>query len=522
MNERALHRCAGMAVPLFSLRSGDNLGIGEIPDLIPLGRWARRMRQRFVQLLPVNESSPGDASPYAAISAFAIDPVYLALREVPDLAPDAHVASVLAVPVAAGSAIPRGAIRDAKLGALSAAWARFREVELAGDGERARAFRAFAHRERFWIADYALFRALKERHGWGSWEGWPRPAAVAARARTELRDEALTDRAAFFTYVQWLLFEQWARVRAELRRLGVALKGDVAFVLRRDSADGWAHEDLFVPGWEVGAPPDDFSASGQKWGLPLYDWPRLRETNFAWWRERIRQAAQLYDLFRIDHVVGLFRTYAMPIDGDGDRRFYPAGEPEQVEQGEAFLAMVREECGPAEPIAEDLGVIPPFVRQALRRHGIPGYKVLRWEREGGHFRDPRTFEALSVATTGTHDTTTTVQWWRDLSPDEREAFARDLDMALGHDAIASGSLGALARRALLGRLYESGSRFAVAPVQDLFGWQERINVPMTIGDGNWNYRLPFAFDERGEAPRELDEETSAIAELVESGRRWSG
>lgn len=512
-------RCAGLAVPLFSLRSPHGAGIGEIPDLVPLARWARRMRHRFLQLLPVNECSPGEASPYSAISAFALDPVYLGLRELPDLDGDEFRWPGGADPTGDGAPIARSAIREAKLAALTGAWARFRTTELAAQSERARAFLAFRERERFWLDDYAIFRALKERHGWGSWQEWPAEAAAAPAALAAQRDDTLADRAAFFAYVQWLAFRQWTRVRAELHDLGVALKGDVAFVLRMDSADGWAHQDLFVRGWEVGAPPDDFSASGQKWGLPLYNWPRHRETGFAWWRQRIRQAAQLYDLFRIDHVVGLFRTYAMPLDGHGAGVFHPAQESAQIEQGEAFLAMVREECGDAQPIAEDLGVIPPFVRQALGRFGVPGYKVLRWERDDSHFRDPRTFDALSVATTGTHDTTTVVQWWAELPRDQRERFSADLHLALPAGALESGSLDGAARRALLGRLYESGSRYAVAPVQDLFGWPDRINVPMTVGDGNWNFRLPFEFDERGEIPSELADETSAIGRLVASGGR---
>ncbi len=491
-------RAAGVALPLFALRGRHDAGTGEILDLIPFVDWLARWRQRVVQLLPINETAVGEASPYNTLSAFAIDPTYISALQVPEIVRSAAAQKLLhsrrvgahmhrwrQVPERQRRGVYRLKLRLLELG--------FREFEqLPTSGDRAAAFSRFQQRNAWWIHDYALFRALKERRRWTSWETWP--DALRGRDQQTLQRALamLETRIRFFQYVQWIAAEQWNEVREHARKRGVLLKGDLSFVCGRDSADVWAHQELFDLSSSAGAPPDTFSATGQAWGLPLYNWAALRDSGYAWWRQRARQAGALYDLFRIDHVVGLYRTYAIPVRDGGTAGFVPPQETDQAAQGESVLAAILEEAGAAGVIAEDLGTVPSWVRESLTQLGIPGYKVFRWERHDGAYADPRSYPPLSVATTGTHDTDTLVMWWTALPHEERAAVLRSLDLtnaALGTQNSELPWTRDLHTR-LLRRLYEAGSLLTIFPIQDLFGWRERINTPATTDRHNWSYRLP--------------------------------
>ncbi len=496
-------RCAGFALPLFSLRSERDAGIGEILDLVPLVRWAAGFGQRVVQLLPINETGPGEASPYNALSAFAVDPLYISLSGVRDAAPVAPIPS-------GGQRLPRETIREAKMRALAAPFARLRRAR---GGRRWRRFETYRAAQADWLEDYALYRALKDEQGPDSWESWLAPlrqrdpqALVQARSR-------LGERIDFLCFVQWIAAEQWGQARRAAAECGVWLKGDLPFVISRDSADVWARQDEFDLRCSVGAPPDEFSASGQSWGLPMYNWERIRPQGFTWWCRRARQARELYDLFRIDHVIGFFRTYAIPNDRGGAPGFVPATEEEQRAQGEAFLHAVLEASAGALAIAEDLGTVPPWVRQILHVHGVPGYKVFRWERRDSTYLDPRGYDGASVATTGTHDTDSLVDWWRALSLDEHRGVAA----ALRLPEADGGELTPALHRRIIGRLYEAGSAFVILPIQDLFLWTERINLPGTPSAENWNWRLPLSIERLGRdaGVRDATQEIGALAAAAE-------
>jgi 4-alpha-glucanotransferase len=226
------------------------------------------------------------------------------------------------------------------------------------------------------------------------------------------------------------------------------------------------------------------------------DWAQMRATGFSLIRTRVRHARELFDLLRIDHVVGLFRTFAFGADPKAPGAFDPPDEVAQRAQGEEIIRAAKEEGGPLQIFAEDLGVIPPFVRIALTELGLPGYRVMRWEREwdapGQPFIKPAAYPELSVATTGTHDTDTMADWWRAAGTDERLQFVK----SLGGNAIdvKRDDLDERAIDAIIGSLYSAPSRIAITPVQDLFGWDARINTPGTVNDANWKWRLPFSLD----------------------------
>jgi 4-alpha-glucanotransferase len=517
-------RHAGVLAPLFSIPSTASWGIGEIGDIPAFASWLRTAGQDFLQLLPVNEMANGQHSPYSATSAMAIDPVYISVYAMEDFqaiggepALSGEVRHALDVSRAA-TAIDYARVRFVKRAALRAAFARFLDDEWWARTPRAETLAAFIARERWWLDDYALYRALHARHEdrwWGEWaDGLPRrdPEALA-------RAKALNAREILFRqYVQWIAGDQWHAARSAA--CGVAFFGDLPFTVNGDSADVWARQDEFDLDASVGAPPDAFAERGQNWGLPVYRWDVMEQNDFAWLQARARRMADLYDGYRIDHLVGFYRTYVRP--NDGEPYFTPAEEAQQQALGERLLGLFA--APGALVMAEDLGTVPDFVRASLARLGVSGYKVFRWEREwhdeGQPFRDPAAYPAASVATTGTHDTQPLAVWWDEAPEDERRK---------------AGAVPALARRgvdwatapftrelgdAVLETLAASGSNLLLLPVQDVFGWRARVNLPGTTREDNWTWRMPWPVDQLAREP-EACERAAAIAAMCRRGGRGS-
>jgi 4-alpha-glucanotransferase len=496
-----MSRRAGVLVPLFSIPSSRSWGIGEIGDIAPVSRWLESAGQRLLQLLPINEMPPGETSPYSALSAMAIDPQFITLEGLEDWealggehsldpAQRATLDAVRAAP-----AIDYARVRPLKHEALRRAFARFRTHEWDRDTRRADAFRAFVEQQRWWLEEYALFRALHARHDERAWTDWPEPLRTRngdalAAARRELADDIL-----YRQYLQWIAGEQWQRARRDAG--GLALFGDLPFMVSGDSADVWARQDEFRLDASIGVPPDAFSETGQDWGLPVYRWDVLRERNFDWLRDRARRNADLFDGYRVDHLVGFYRTYFRPHDG-GAAAFTPPEEHEQVRLGERVLTVFREPG--TDIIAEDLGIVPDFVRESLARLGVPGYKVFRWERRwheyGRPFRNPADYPAASVATSGTHDTEPMAIWW-ETAPEEEKHAVRAIPFL--RERLGDGDDGGIFD-ALLETLYASGSDLLILPIQDLFGWRDRINQPATVSDSNWTWRLPWPSDRLATEP----------------------
>jgi len=514
-------RHAGLLVPLFSIPSTDSWGIGELSDLPRLGRWAEDAGFSFVQLLPLNEMASGQHSPYSALSAMAIDPIFISPERIPDVGDggaeallDAGERQSLAE-VRASTSVDYATVRRLKDRVFRAAFDRYRHEEWERATPRAAALRAFLDREAWWLRDYALFRALKAREHERPWQEWPAPLRdrahdALADARAELAPEIL-----FFSYLQWIAGEQWHDARA---RAGVGVFGDFPFMVSGDSADVWSRQRDFRLDASVGAPPDAFSETGQDWGFPAYRWQEIAEKGDEWLRARARRSADLYDGYRVDHLVGFFRTYVR--ERDGSAAFVPPAEPDQIAQGARLLALFTETG--TRVTAEDLGVIPDFVRETLASFRVPGYKVLRWEREwnvdGQPFKDPRTYAPVSVATSGTHDTETVAEWWDDAPSSERGMLATlELlrDAGLTADAPASDRV----RDAFLTALYASGSDLLIVPFQDVFGWRDRINTPALVSDTNWCWRLPWPVDALQREPAAVERVRFLRALAERWGRR---
>ena len=497
---RPRRRRAGVLIPLFSVRTKAGWGLGEIPDVVAMATWAAQAGIRVIQMLPVCAVSGGETSPYSASTAFAIDPVYLGLDACEDFVAAGGRAALseadrrLLDEVAAASTVPWNRLRPLKERATRLAFDHFRGGEWRRRSKRGRQLAQFREDNREWIEDYALFAVLHgqfDRH----WREWPdglaerRPAAMA-RAAKDHAEEIL-----FVTWQQWQLDEQWRAARAEAAELGVDLMGDLPFVVAEDSADVWKERHLFRPGLRVGAPPDALCAEGQDWGLPLFDWRAMEKTNFEWMRRRAERDGRLFGLYRVDHVIGMYRTYYRSADGRKSG-FSPSDEDAQIRLGETLLAIM-DEYG--EVIAEDLGMVPEFLRPSLARLQLPGYRVLRWEKDDlwrdnrmqQFFRDPAKWPEISVATSGTHDTETQAVWYDGLSPEHRGYLARmpGLDHLEPNRDFDDG-----VRDALLRVLYQSASDLCLVPLQDLLGTREQVNVPGSVNERNWTYRMPLAVD----------------------------
>jgi 4-alpha-glucanotransferase len=499
MSGRFAHgRHAGVIVPLFSIPSARSWGIGEIPDLPHLARWLTGAGLDFVQLLPINEMQGGQSSPYSALTAMAIDPIFVGVEAMEDFHAAGGVES-LQLGAREALAIARraqkvdyAAVRAAKSAALRVSFQRFAAGVPQGS-PRGHDFETFATREAWWLETYALFRALHDEHQGAYWREWEDPLRDRDPGALEATRARLASAVRYYQYLQWIADDQWRRARRDCGSVG--LFGDFPFMVNGHSADVWARQREFHLDASVGAPPapgaDD---EGQDWGLPPYRWAAIAPDGYVWLGQRARRSAELFDAFRIDHLVGFYRTFIRR--RDRHKFFSPADEPSQIRQGEALMALFSSYG--ARLIAEDLGVVPDIVRESQTRLGVAGLKILRWEREwtceGQPFRDPRAYPSCSVAMSSTHDTESMADWWDGAGEAERRAVIALPDVrAAGIDADAPFS--PMVRDALLSTLFHSGSDFALIALPDVFGWRDRINTPNLVGEENWTWRLPWPVEE---------------------------
>jgi len=463
-----------------------------------MAAWLAAAGQGSLHTLPLGERAGDERSPYSALTAFAIDPVYVGVDAVEDFVAAGGRSSLAPAEREAldrlreRPAMDYGGVRALKRAALSRGFDHFERTELAGDSGRARRFVEFEATERSWLEPYTLFRALHERGGEATWLGWEaglrdaRPDACgdAGRALARVRRR--------LAWTQWIAHDQLAAARRVAAACGVALIGDLPFTVAIDSADVWSHQHEFDVGVTIGAPPDAFDAQGQDWALPAYRWDVVRANGHAWLGERLAHVGRWLDGARLDHVVGYFRTFVRP--PGGEPHFEPREPAAQRDLGAAALDVARRAADRMWVIAEDLGDVPSFVRDEMAARDLPGYRVLRWEHDDGRFRDPAAFPACSIAAAGTHDTSTLAAWWSDeLAGDEQHrltdvplyAALRDAGRAFTPEV----------HERLVDVLYAAGSDAALLVVPDVFGSRERINTPATVGDHNWSYRLPFALEE---------------------------
>jgi len=432
------------------------------------------------QVLPLGPTGYGD-SPYQCFSAFAGNPYLIS----PDfLLRDGflHSNDLVERTNFPNKKVDYGRVIPWKLNLLERAYNRFRSDGGAGRDR----FDAFASAQAHWLDDFALFMSLKESNGGGAWSGWPDPLRKRNPEALEASGRTLSDSIQRYKFYQFLFHEQWTALRAHANERGIKIIGDIPIFVAFDSSDAWANPELFffdenrLPTVVAGVPPDNFSATGQLWGNPLYDWQKHKETGFAWWLSRFRATFETFDIIRLDHFRGFAGYYEIPAaDKTAEHgRWQPA-------LGVDLFATMKESLGQLPIIAEDLGLITEDVIALRDGNGFPGMKILQFSFSGPDNKFlPHHYSQNCVAYTGVHDNDTTRGWYESAAEHEREFAERYLGLARTKDS-AKEFPGYLIRAA-----WSSIANMALAPMQDFLalGGEARMNYPSRLG-GNWEWRM---------------------------------
>lgn len=460
------------------------LGCGDLgPEAYHFVDWLATARQTLWQVLPLNPAGLGN-SPYQSVSTFAGSPLLV------DLAGLVQRGWLDAMPQAQ---FDPGRCDYARAGAvrmalLREAWQGF--SRRAEDADQ-RALNEFRAQQSHWLDDYALFMTLDERHGM-PWTAWP--TEFARRDATALRrlHEDAAENIGFWSFVQWQFTVQWERLRRHAQERGVRIVGDTPIFVAHHSADVWANAAQYLldeqgePSVVAGVPPDYFSATGQRWGNPLYDWAAMRADNYAWWRQRLAHAMRCFDAVRLDHFRGFEAYWEVPANEEHALNGHWRPGP-----GRAFFDSLHAQLGTVQLIAEDLGTITPAVHELRIACGFPGMRVFQFA-----FGDsaanpylPHNYVPQTVAYTGTHDNDTTVGWWEQLDPHQRDTVRR----YLGREADQQ------IHWAMMRAVSQSVADTAIYPFQDVLGLgsASRMNVPANP-KGCWEWRFQWA--QVGDAP----------------------
>ena len=473
-----LMRSSGVLLHISSLP-----GPGGVGDLGPAAHaWVDKLAsagQSLWQTLPLTPTHPGRGnSPYNSESAFAGNPLFIS----PELLVQEGLLAeheLGAPPQGEPDRIDYPAAWQYKLPLLERAFTRFRWRLQPGYGQ-------FAQSQSYWLEDYALFKALSLAQGETPWTWWPielkfRHPAALAQATKEHQEEIARQK-----FYQFLFFRQWAWLKDRCKKQGVQVLGDVPIYVDLNSADCWAHPHLFKlnekqePYAVAGVPPDYFSATGQLWGNPVYDWNRVRETGYEWWIKRVEHNLSLFDLVRIDHFRGLVGYWEVPA-GETTAMGGHWVEAPALD----FLAKLFRRVPLGTVVAEDLGTITPDVREVMHLWGLPGMRLLLFafgEDNPGHPYLPHNLPRHCLAYTGTHDNNTALGWLQqDASPQDLERLYRYLGRELEPDQTVVEMIRLLMR---------SPARRLVLPMQDVLGLggQARMNLPARCQD-NWLWRL---------------------------------
>jgi len=504
-------RAAGIILHLTSLPgphgSGD-LG-AEAYDFV---NSLARARQGIWQVLPLGPTGYGD-SPYQSFSAFAGNPLLVDLRE---LAMHGWLTSgeLEGVPDFPPGTVDFDSVLPWRMQQLRRAHERF---ATSGHTAQHDDLAAFRQENADWLPDFALFLAIKREQGEVEWTRWPAEFAAregAALDRVRLR---LAGEIAFHEFVQWCFFRQWRCLKRHANSVGVRLVGDVPIFVAHDSADVWVHRELFKldeagrPLVVAGVPPDYFSATGQLWGNPLYDWDRLAARGYHWWIRRLRQAIALFDLVRLDHFRGFASHWEIPAESPtaAAGRWMPG-------PASSLFAAATAQLGELPLIAEDLGVITPAVVALREEFGYPGMRILQFafgdDPEAPNYV-PHNYVPETVVYTGTHDNDTAVGWFRSEAGAGTTRTAAQIARERAHALAYLNTDGREIHWDMIRLAVASVAHLAVYPLQDVLGLgtEARMNMPSTTS-GNWRWRLsPGQF--HGDHERRLRE----LAETYDRG-----
>ena len=446
--------------------------------------WLATARQRLWQILPLGGIGPGN-SPYMSSSAFAGNLLLIDLAELQqrgwldeaDLQPDAGFSE---------ARVHFGAVVPWRMARLQKAAVNFEQHISAADQVD---FADFCLHHAVWLEDYALFMTLAEHHGGRDWCDWPAPLARRNAQALQQAGSAHAERIAFWKFGQWCFYRQWKNLRAHASKRGVKIVGDAPIFIAFQSAEVWARPELFELDADgratviAGVPPDFFSATGQRWGNPLYRWRAHAAEGHAWWIERVRRIFELVDIVRIDHFRGFAGYWEIP-----------ASEPNAIRgrwlpgPGAALFQAIESALGELPIIAEDLGVITPDVDALRHEFGLPGMRILQFafgeDGDNTNAYLPHNYDSNTVVYTGTHDNNTTQGWWAEASPALRQRVLDYLGSSDGHDI----------HWQLIRAACASVADTAIHPLQDVLGLgaEHRMNLPGQ-SEGHWEWR--FGWDQ---------------------------
>ncbi len=444
-----------------------------------------RAKQSWWQMLPVAPPGYGE-SPYSAQSAFAgsawlVSPEALADDQLldpnaianPPIFPDDHV-----------DFVSMASHRERLLRLAYAAFLRKKNRS---------AFETFSKRQSAWLDDFALFRALKNAHGGEAWTKWEAPLRTRDKRALSSARRELAEEIAFEKFLQWCFDTQWRALRAHAKTKGVALIGDIPIFVAHDSADVWQHPENFFleksgePTFVAGVPPDYFSATGQRWGNPLYRWNALKRSGYAWWVARFKAMLARFDAVRIDHFIGFERYWRIPgADATAENGKWMKGPSAH------FFTTVKRKLGTLPLIAEDLGAATPAVFRLRDRFELPGIKILQFafgtDANASTFL-PHNYPRRAVVYTGTHDNDTTVGWFYDPGSGTRSPAQVETERQAALQYLGAESSNEINWRMIRAAM-SSIANLAIFPVQDVLGLgsETRMNRPGE-GTGNWSWRL---------------------------------
>lgn len=432
--------------------------------------------QSYWQMLPICPTSYGD-SPYQSFSTYAGNPYFIDLDLLAEqglLKPEEYVSRDWGTD---SGRVDYGRVYANRYPVLHLAAKRFQE-QIPQD------YAGFCREHAYWLDDYARFMTLKAVHGGRSWQEWEPGLRNREPQALQRADQTYQEEMEFYKILQYLFFAQWKQLRSYANAHGVKIIGDLPIYVSLDSVDVWAHPELFQlnenkePKEVAGCPPDGFSADGQLWGNPLFDWDYMKQDDYSWWTDRIRYLCTVYDMLRIDHFRGFDSYFAIPYGDTSARNGHWKQGP-----GMSLFSAVERKIGKQKIMAEDLGYMTDSVIQLLQDSGFPGIKLLEFAFDsrdgGGSAYLPENYPANSVAYVGTHDNDTAVGWVTSAEPEDvRQAFAYfGIDCA---DEI---------NWVMMDAIWKSRANLAIVQAQDLLGLgsEARMNTPSTVGT-NWTWR----------------------------------
>ncbi len=470
-------REAGILLPISSLNS--RYGIGSFSkEAYKFIDWLKECGQSYWQILPLGPTSFGD-SPYQSFSSFAGNPYFIDLEA---LINERLLEADECESVNFGKderMVDYEKIYNFKIPLLKKAFTRANLDEK---------YESFVNKNSYWLDDYSLFMAIKEKNEGKSWQIWEKGLKNREGSAIEEFISKNKENIDFWKFVQFKFYEQWSKLKGYAYKQNIKIIGDIPIYTALDSADVWANPELFqldeskTPTHVAGCPPDGFSKKGQLWGNPLYNWEKHKETHYAWWKSRLNKAFELYDVLRIDHFRGFDEYYSIKY-GEPDAT---NGKWEKGPNNELFESFERE-FGKKNIIAEDLGFMTDSVKEMLEKSSFPGMRVFQFAfdaRDTGATNDylPHNYIKNCVAYTGTHDNPTIVSWFFEITKEEREMVRDYLCDKFTPDSEIN--------KPIIGAVMRSNANLCIIPLQDYLAEDSRarINKPSTTS-GNWTWRM---------------------------------